>query len=103
VSHRGHAEILLGSHSEERSWLTVLGASRCVNHLQAVLDPNASHDAMDVVLYCLLGEVEDGGDFLVCKPLTYKWNNLLLPPCKAEIKLNPRAWNSHLLLRKSSE
>src|ERR1700676_2466465 len=76
VSHGWHPEITLGAHNSEGSWLPIPGSSRCVDDLQAIFNPDASHDPVDVVLYRLLGKVQGGRDFLICKSLTYKRNNL---------------------------
>src|ERR1700682_4533536 len=65
-----------------------------VNHLQAIVGPNAPHDSVDVVLYSLLGEIQVGCDFLVCQSLSNQGNNLLLTPSQPELKLNSRAGNS---------
>lgn len=83
--------------------MTILGPTRRVNHLQAIFNPNALHDPVDVVLYGLLGKVKGGCDFLICQPLTYEGNYLLLPACQPEFEFNPRAWNTYLLPRKGTK
>src|SRR5580704_13920826 len=103
MSNRWHTQIPLGAQAVEGRWLAFPRTSRCVHDLQAVLNPNAPHDSVYVILYGLLGKVKRGGDLLVCESLTYKGHDLLLPPCQTEIEIDSCAWDSHSLPRKSSK
>ena len=78
-----------------------MASSHRVSHLEAIFHPDALHDPVDMILDSLLGKVQKRCDLLICHPLTYQRNNLLLPPSQPEFTLDPRAWTSHLLPRKS--
>ena len=103
VSHRRHAKIFFRSQYEGRSWLTILRPSRCVNHFQAIFNPNAPHNPVNVVLYGLFGKIKGGCDLFISQPLAYEGNNLLLPPCQPEIEPNARARSAYLLSRKNTK
>ena len=81
--------------------LTSMASFHRVGHLQAIFNPDALHDSVDVVLDSLLGKVEKRCDLLICHSVTYERNNLLLPPGQPEFALDPPAWAIHLLLRKN--
>ncbi len=56
------------------SWVSILlerPRIACqVNHLHAIIGPNAPHDSVDVILYSLLGKVQACCDLLIRKPLS---------------------------------
>ena len=60
-------------------------------------------DAVNVILYCLLGEIQVRGNFFIRQTLRNQGDQLLLPARQAEFKFNSRAWNGCPLPRNRAE